>query len=148
MIKFIVTNRKSIDDGYFPEGDNVRAILVSITDPNKDSAKPSGGYINTCFCKFDDADVQKTPEVKVIDRKTAKFIYDFVDLHIKNGIDTVVVNCEAGQSRSAGCAAALSCVYNGSDEDVIRTKPMYNRKVYREVINAAFEDVDYNRNPV
>lgn len=46
--------------------------------------------------------------------KNAKNILSFVNI-VKNYIEILCVHCEAGISRSAGVAGALSKIYNGDD---------------------------------
>lgn len=138
MINFIVRNRNEIERGWCPL--TGRSILISITDPDKMHATPHPRYENVFYAKFDDADVQVTPDTKLINGSTARNIVGFVKTSILGGVDTVVVNCEAGISRSAGVAAALSYIFNGSDRDIVKIRPMYNRTVYRAIINAYMEN--------
>jgi hypothetical protein len=57
-------------------------------------------------------------------------------------LDAIVVNCEAGMSRSAGVAVALSRILNGDDSQMVREKPLFNRMVYRTVMEAYHHTVD------
>lgn len=69
----------------------------------------------------------------------AKQVIDFVVGH-KLGTDVprFVVHCDAGRSRSAAIAAALSKVYNGTDKAYFGENTRYtpNMLVYRKVLNA------------
>lgn len=47
----------------------------------------------------------------------AKKIHRFVDAY-KDKVNTIIVHCAAGVSRSAGVACALSIYLNGSDRDI------------------------------
>lgn len=51
----------------------------------------------------------------LFDSRDARDILSFVALH-KDDVELIVCQCEAGISRSAGVAAALSKIYNGTDE--------------------------------
>ena len=51
-----------------------------------------------------------------------------------NDIDLIVVNCVAGQSRSAGTAAALAKIMTNDDTDVVKKKPAFNRWIYRIIL--------------
>ncbi len=60
-----------------------------------------------------------------------------------NEIDTIIVHCDAGQSRSAGVAAAIAKFFNGDDEQFFSGGGMYgsprytpNRLAYRKVLQA------------
>ena len=142
MINFFVKSRADIEGGFFPGG---VAVLISISDFGSEMPVCSGQYSDQAGFNFDDADVQIHPSTQLITQVDSQNIVDFIIDSIKGGCDTVVVNCEAGMSRSAGCAAALSLIHNGSDKEIIKTKPLYNRKVYREVLAAHYWDSVVNK---
>lgn len=135
MTKFIVKSRSDIEAGFFPGGN---AVLISISDTGSQPPICNEQYIAQSAYSFDDADVQANPSVRLISTADAMNILNFVDGYMLNDLDYVVVNCEAGMSRSAGCAAALSKIHNGDDNCIIKIKPMYNRKVYSEILNYHF----------
>jgi predicted protein tyrosine phosphatase len=82
--------------------------------------------------KFSDAD-RVSDGIQLIDTDAAESMITFV---VKNlDIDFCVVNCEAGISRSAGCAAALSKIFTGDDSELVRAKPFFNRLVYRTILD-------------
>lgn len=64
-------------------------------------------------------------------------IIESVDRWIENGAKLICVNCIMGQSRSAGCAAALEVIYNGPHHDqwIFDTKRP-NMLIYRTLLNA------------
>lgn len=74
------------------QSDNLQDVLRLSFD---DLARPTDGF----------TEPQKEDGMKVIDF-TEKW---------KDKVKTIVVHCEAGRSRSAGIAAAISKVYNGDD---------------------------------
>lgn len=66
--------------------------------------------------------------------KMAREVLDFVERN--DGATTIIVNCEAGISRSAGVAAALSKVLTGDDEDFFgRYCP--NTTAYKKIVAEA-----------
>jgi predicted protein tyrosine phosphatase len=65
---------------------------------------------------------------KLFDDDQANEIIDFVEEHL-NDIFLICVNCEAGMSRSAGCAEALSLLLNKHDSG-IGTNPEYFPNVH------------------
>ena len=137
-MKFIVKNRGDVRNAYFPGG---TSILISITDPDKHHCLPSGRYKDVLCVKFHDAD-RESDGIHVIDSETVDKMIDFV---VKNlDVDFCVVNCEAGISRSAGAAAALSRIFTGDDSELIRAKPFFNRKVYRSILDAWQDRIDEN----
>jgi len=48
-------------------------------------------------------------------------------------IEELIINCEAGISRSAGLAAAIEFYYLGTSE-IIKKKPLYNSTVYSNML--------------
>lgn len=134
MTTFIVKSRADIESGFYPGGS---AALISISDVGNTPPTPDDQYTDQLNVFFADADVQ-VGGVQLITALDAENIHDFAATHVGNGIDYIVVNCEAGMSRSAGCAAALAKIHNDDDMEIINSKPMYNRKVYAEIVNLHF----------
>lgn len=86
------------------------------------------GHCYACTDKMD---------IILFDEKMAIQILDFVDLY-KNKIEMIVVHCEAGISRSAGVAGALSLILNSSDQYYF-DHYLPNMLVYRKILNAHME---------
>jgi len=138
-MKFIVKSRSDVKNAYFPGG---TAILISITDPDKNYCIPSSHFRDVLCVKFSDAD-RVSDGIQLIDTDTTESMITFV---VKNlDVDFCVVNCEAGISRSAGCAAALSKIFTGDDSELVRTKPFFNRLVYRTILDTWQERFWCNR---
>jgi len=138
-MKFIVKSRADIHNAFFPA---ISAILISITDPDKNHCIPSSLYRDVLCVKFSDAD-RVSDGIQLIDTDTTESMITFV---VKNlDVDFCVVNCEAGISRSAGCAAALSKIFTGDDSELVRTKPFFNRLVYRTILDTWQERFWCNR---
>lgn len=111
-------------------------ILISIRPP--DAQKPclpkDTGRLDTLYLKFHDVDKSTIrDDIVLFDRKMARKILTFVEIY-KDSIDAVIVHCEAGISRSAGVAAALSYIYNHNDYKYFR-QYIPNRLVYRLILN-------------
>ena len=133
MKKFTVMSRsaaKKFSYGNIPE----RTIIVSITDVASDDNRfhNNPNLVGVCRLKFDD--VEKG-EPNCITTSDAQKIVKFMNFY--DDVQNVVVHCEAGVSRSAGCCAALMYVFNGSDMEIFK-QPKYcpNMTVYRTVLNA------------
>lgn len=137
MIRFIVRNRSEIDNGFCPSG---KSVLISISDKDGTPPRCSDGYDYRLNLFFDDADdYNANPDVQLINRSDAKQMIDIIYGTVYDGGGTVVLHCNAGVSRSAGAAAALCKIFTGDDNQIVKVKPLYNRKVYRTVLETYFE---------
>jgi predicted protein tyrosine phosphatase len=121
-------------------------IIISINEDSSYSCIPSDTYCKGILrLVFDDIDENtygthsysetlKKYKEKLFTRVQAREILDFVDAH-KDEVNLIIVHCHAGISRSAGTAAALSYILNGTDDAVVRIRPCFNRFVYRTILN-------------
>lgn len=92
---------------------------------------------------FDDVeDIQE--QYVYFDRGCAKEILEFVEKHCTK-ISLIVVQCQAGLSRSVGTAAALAKIINGRDDDVF-TKGIPNMFVYTTILDVFFSDPNWAAN--
>jgi len=111
-MKLIVTNRYQIEN--INNNVDVPHIIISIGAVGQEDAKVrKNKYTNdVLFLKFDDTATKG--HLKAFTEKHADKIQKFVkkNLHMANA---VICHCEAGISRSAAVAAALSKYYNGND---------------------------------
>jgi len=72
----------------------------------------------------------------IFSEKQAKQIIEFVYKIEEVEIDTMLIHCDAGVSRSAGVGAAVELIMNGSDKTVFNNRKFVpNRFVYRTIIN-------------
>ena len=114
-------------------------IVISISNPDSDPVvmKQCASRLDVLNLQFHDANDDSTePDLVLFDRQHAQAIYDFVAKYPDNM--TVVVHCEAGLSRSAGVAAALSKLYNGNDKEFFeRRRP--NSRVYSKLLDYLME---------
>jgi predicted protein tyrosine phosphatase len=131
-----IANRFQIECGYCP---TQKSILISITAPDVEHPRHSRELIDVLQLNFHDTDKVSyglvAPSIE-----HGRQIVDFVNKH-KDTVDCIVVNCDAGQSRSAGVAAGISLCLNGSDQEIFNRKPLLNRRAYRCVL-AGFEECD------
>lgn len=130
-MKFLVLSRQAFEE-YNP---SEPFIAISITDPNSKKVNPINPPQAMLSLEFYDLD--KDTEVFpysqfMFTEKDACSILNFVEA-FKEETDLIVVHCEAGISRSAGVAGALSKIYNKSDEYYFKNY-LPNMLVYRTIL--------------
>lgn len=106
-------------------------------------ANVMNGVKNVLHIHFDDCEVdnQNNENVTCITKEQAEEIVDFF-YKVKDDTDWFVFNCFAGQSRSAGCCAAIMRMMYNEDSLVFNHwffKP--NMKVYRMILNAWLDHI-------
>lgn len=110
-------------------------IIISIRSPKTNKAKISYNSmcLNGLFLEFHDLnDAEDVPNAKLFSVEDAEKIKEFVKEYSPY-INTIICQCEAGISRSAGVAGALSKVLNGDDTDIFkRYSP--NTYVYNKLL--------------
>ena len=101
----------------------------------------------TLYFQFHDLDHDPTGKGVVLgeakpyhlfNEKDAQRLWYWVSRYIKD-INVIVVNCEAGISRSAGVAAALSKVINGVDDYYFK-QYLPNMLVYRKLLEEYYNN--------
>lgn len=144
-MKILVFNEESIPKAILSESH----IVISIQDPSYDfvklpKLKSRKSWLGLKFHDIDDRfwkDVNKSCKEHNLVPFTsyhAKSILNFVN-EWKNEVDTVLVNCVAGISRSAGVAGALSKIFNGNDEYYFKHY-CPNQYVYRLILNEYYKE--------
>ena len=137
-MQIIVSDRRSIEDGIA-----VRRpyILISIRNPDSSKAvipkdEMRRAILHLAFQDIEPMDTSSLPAfVKPITAAQAGEIWRFV-LGRPAGVQTLVVHCELGVSRSPGVAAGV-CQGLGGDATPYFRDYMPNRYVYGVVLTAA-----------
>jgi predicted protein tyrosine phosphatase len=111
-LDIIVCNRDRSEKPF-----DFKHIMISISCPNDPVELPnSANRISVLFLKFHDFN-KPIEGYKIFDEEDAKRIIDFVNMNQGSKEDwKLVVHCDAGISRSAGVAAALSKIFNDDDK--------------------------------
>lgn len=126
--------------------------IISITTPGDPEADvvQNDMTVSVLRLSFNDLDKEPGPGTikflggvyRLFDRKDAGLIKEFIIEHALPSY-TVMVHCDAGISRSAAVAAALSKVYNGDDFEFFTGGSMYgaphyapNMLVYKTLLEA------------
>ena len=133
-MNFYIHNRYTAVRWSYDYRDSTIAI-ISIIDPGTEindfhNNVPEDSILRLHFWDRDSA----TDGSKLFTIEDAKQILEFTEKYI-DSVDFFIVHCGAGISRSSGCAAALSKIYNQTDEDIF-TNPEYipNMLVYRTIL--------------
>ena len=119
---------------YVLENINTKKAIVSITDikspfPSEllDAIKAN----SILFLQFDDEERGD----RAMDQDHASTIVEFIN-SCKEEVDEIVVHCEAGVSRSAAVAGAISFSINGDDAEFFKFPFFPNRHCYRLMLEA------------
>lgn len=145
-MKIIVKSQKMAEEyGRGQHGES--SILISIAakeDPSADvKCTEENNIRDILFLKFNDTDNPDEENGHIVDAD-AEQIKDFVNRYLNTNIDTIIVNCGAGQSRSAGVAAAIMMHLTGSNREIFDDKKYTpNKLCYRTVLKAFEGEVDY-----
>lgn len=135
----IVKSQHDIEE-YAMEEHDKSSVIISIASKCMPSAMilpcKLNGIKDILFLNFNDTDCNDDVS-GCISTKDALQIKEFVQKYIENDdLDLIIVQCEAGRSRSAGVAAAiLKFIWN--DDTSIFNNTMYNPNMlcYRTVLN-------------
>ena len=110
-------------------------VLVSICSADGTPSRLPGdaNMRGVLRLRFDDAD---GGEGELFDSRHAELVEDFLRSHAD--VPVVAVHCDAGMSRSAGLAAALTKAGGGDDSAFFGTRTP-NMRVYRVMLNTMLE---------
>lgn len=115
-----------------------KTVIVSISSvgDKKPNIIEIENIVDILYLHFDDTD-HNAPEA--ISYNQAKKITEFINKY-KNDVDRMIFHCDAGVSRSAGCAAATMKYLFGSDEPIFNNRKYCpNLRCYRLVLNAFYD---------
>ena len=113
-------------------------IIISINSPkfNKAIIPYRPNCLEILYLEFHDLDnkiISGGVKYKLISSLDAERVWEIVNVY-KDKIDLIICQCEAGISRSAGIAGALSKVLNGDDTGIFK-KYLPNMLVYKTILN-------------
>ena len=128
-MKFKVLNRERVAQYRV----DVKHIVISFRDPELEKAElpETNLRVGELYLAFHDLD-EKCGDYKLFTKDDAKEIWKFINKHLSE-IEMIIVNCEAGISRSSAVAAAISKILNGNDDDFFKYF-IPNRLVYRKMM--------------
>lgn len=126
-------------------------IVISIHDPS-DSPAPLAensarrAVLNLAFHDWDDKqkitieNMENKNSYVFFSEKQAREVFHFVQTWAAH-VEIIICQCDAGISRSAGMAAALSRILNGMDEYFFKHY-VPNSRVYRLMLNAWIDELE------
>jgi len=144
-MKLIVKNRNQIEKENEVETPH---FIVSIFDPGSERPRVKFNEWTMCvsFFEFHDSDKPEIGKVLFDEHMARSIKGQLLELQAEWNIDTIICHCEAGQSRSAGVAAALANFLNGNDMEFFNSSGVYgvkkytpNMHVYRTMLNVLHE---------
>ena len=141
-MNIIITNRVNLEEGHLWVPDNI--AVISITDPSEsfvnlsmiESRVPK---LRLVFHDIDDIEIAKKYKLVHFTKQMANEIIYWLSLVRCENIETAVIQCNAGISRSAGVAAAIALIINGDDSVIFNDKRyLPNRLVYRTILEVFY----------
>jgi len=141
-MKFLTLSEREIKAPAIYNRIQEKHIVISISgSDDKETVIPNNPHrLGKLHLKFDDVeDIQE--EFIYFDRGMACEIMEFVDRFCTQ-ISLIVVQCQAGLSRSVAVASALAKIINGKDDDVF-TKGIPNMFVYTTILDTVFSNPDW-----
>lgn len=126
-MEIVVMNRQqAIEYCHTPHKE--QSIIISIYTPCEEyhdepfmSTIIGNGVYEICRVEFFDIDNHYPISTGRMTMDHAEIIADTIERNLDKKI---IVHCDAGQSRSAGIAAAISKYYNGTDEEFFSNEKM------------------------
>lgn len=117
-----------------------KTVMISITDPeiDKPNIKHLDKFMDILYLKFSDIDDNVAFGCVQMNDEQALKILRFVQQYYLQ-IDTLVIHCMAGISRSAGVAAALSDILGIGSKSIFNGPYIPNRYIYRKLLNMNYE---------
>lgn len=146
MKKVYVKSRPAVEE-YSATAHEETSVLVSIASRDQEPAKVCCNEINNIkdilYLYFNDTDSLEKDSGHIED-SDGEQIKNFIEKYINTDIDAIIVNCGAGQSRSAGVAAAILMHYTGNEDQIYKDKQYTpNRLCYSTVLKAFEGEKDY-----
>ena len=123
-----------IEKGEFPPNTAVISFCDEGTHPS-DRVNFNGVCNRIMYVEVDDLDLEDIDDCDEF-LPEAKEIAEFIIDAYNDGMN-IICQCECGESRSAGCAAAIEEYFNRTWIDVFKDYPYYpNNMIYNKIFDA------------
>lgn len=135
MIIEPMSRRAAIE--YSKDRDILRTAIISITEPRAETVRFDSNprIVAILHLKFFDSIMESSDSIQ---EWQANEIVDFVS-NVKDQVEEILIQCEAGQSRSAGVAAALMLWLNGTNDEIMKDNYYYPNKRCFELVMGSIE---------
>ena len=137
-MNFIVASREEIENGIVVR---TSYVVISITDPGTTPARipQTAGLRDVLRLQFHDAVpvtiFKMPPDIVLMNEDHTNSIWQFA-LNWRDKVETIVVHCEQGMSRSPAVAAALCRLLDGDDRRFFK-EYVPNRYIYDLLVTVA-----------
>ena len=136
-MKFLVYSRQKAKRESYRI--NEPTLIISITDPilGPNTFARNSNIVSICRVQFDDVTEENArPEDVLMTSSDASKIKDYV-LKNKDRVNSIIVHCEVGVSRSAGVMAAIQKYLIGDDSAIFNDDAFSpNMYCYRMMLDA------------
>jgi len=134
MTKIFVMSRREAEKVKKNNGKTI--AIISITDPGSEVIAINNKlYDDILKIQFYDLEEPIVNYTRVLSSKDSNKIAKFAFKHWNN-TECLIVQCEAGISRSAGIAGAISKFFTGNDDKFFKTHYVPNMRCYRMVLDS------------
>ena len=98
------------------------------------------GVLRVAFADVANPNTDGIPKEAIFNHEMAGLLLNFYNLMEQQGVEVMMIHCEAGISRSAGVAAALSKIHEGDDSYYFSSRGPYlpNSLVYRRMLEVHY----------
>ena len=133
---YVLSRQKAMNESYRL---NEPTLIISITDPALDlnSFADNKNIVAICRVQFDDVTKDNARPCDVLmSTRDADKIKEYV-ISYMDKVETVIVHCEGGISRSAGVMAAIQRYITGDDSAIMNSsRYLPNDHCYRLMLSA------------
>ena len=133
---YVLSRQKAMNESYRL---NEPTLIISITDPALDlnSFADNKNIVAICRVQFDDVTKDNARPCDVLmSTRDADKIKEYV-ISYMDKVETVIVHCEGGISRSAGVMAAIQRYITGDDSAIMNSsRYLPNDHCYRLMLKA------------
>jgi len=142
-MKFVVTNRQTVEAASLSDEPHAYISISTNGCPSPQIRANDKTMAVLCLWFLDLDKDRPGLEAKKFQPHHARAVLDFVFANMKT-VETVIVHCDAGLSRSPGVAAALTKIFGGDDSPFFK-QCTPNMRVYRMLLEEYVSSLNAGR---